>query len=41
MSKNKNKKSQTNWGNRLFAILGLVIILTMVLALFLSAFSPT
>ena len=36
----QRKKSSTNWGNRLFAILGLFIILTMVLALFLSAFSP-
>lgn len=33
----RRRKSKTNWGNRLFAILGLVIILTMVLALVLSA----
>ncbi len=37
----QRKKSQTNWGNRLFAILGLVVIMTMVLALFLSAFTPS
>ncbi len=34
------KKSRTDWGNRMFAILGIVIILTMVLALVVSAFSP-
>lgn len=34
------KKSRANWGNRLFAILGIVIILTMILALVVSAVSP-
>lgn len=30
-------KSRANWGNRLFAILGLLVIATMVLALVISA----
>lgn len=33
----RRRKSGGNWGNRLFAILGLIVILTMVLALVLSA----
>lgn len=36
----RGKKSRANWGNRLFAILGLLVILSMILALVLSALLP-
>jgi len=36
----RRRKSSTSWGNRIFAILGLVIIITMVVALVISALQP-
>ncbi len=36
----QRKKSRANWGNRLFAILGLIVILSMVIGLVVSAFTP-
>lgn len=33
----RRRKSRGNWGSRLFAILGLLVIITMVLALVISA----
>lgn len=35
-----SKKSGANWGNRLFAILGLIVVFSMVMALVVSAFQP-
>lgn len=37
---NRRRKPRADWGRRLFAILGLLVILSMVLALVISALQP-
>ncbi|MDP2937406.1 MAG: hypothetical protein Q8O86_13050 [Dehalococcoidia bacterium] len=36
----QRRKPRANWGNRMFAVLGLIVILSMVLALVISALQP-